>query len=457
MTSVARKISDAMLKRYLADELDAKEKTLIETALAASPGYQARLKKLQKYSMPIEPMQATGHSLGGIYERFAPAIYRRIRSLLRDSEEAYEIVQDIFVAYLASHGSAGSRGSPFAELYQLATYKAMARLRLRSRQSKVLLSFAKADEEQKESLSSWREGPDFGDGGLDRVEARYDLAQLTEGESPQVLTAAVLYFVEGYTTEEVAKVLDLDRRGTSQMLRQFAKRARQRQSTLQESVLARPLSVRRIPDEKLEAYLEGELDAQARAQVEAALADSPLDQRRLEALHAEAAAFLLKHPPKALFERLQEERQRSVTPEENRSLLQKLAPVLVHIAHSHPEPSIMAGGSAIIDALFQHPGTEFLILHPPDSEVMRTVRVSALLDIWFAPMERGAHGLPRVLVAHLAQHLGMRGSDVQTSDTWERSGWTQNLRVSFVPLPEVSGRKLWAWVFQEVALVRAAG
>jgi hypothetical protein len=40
-------------------------------------------------------------------------------------------------------------------------------------------------------------------GGLEQVEAAQDLALLTQGEKPRTLTAALLYFVEGYSMEEV--------------------------------------------------------------------------------------------------------------------------------------------------------------------------------------------------------------------------------------------------------------
>lgn len=62
---------------------------------------------------------------------------------------------------------------------------------------------------------------------------------------------------------------------------------------------------RRLSDTLLEHYLADALDAKARAQCEAVLAESPGDQARLNELRLESAAFLLQHPPAALLARFQ--------------------------------------------------------------------------------------------------------------------------------------------------------
>jgi hypothetical protein len=60
---------------------------------------------------------------------------------------------------------------------------------------------------------------------------------------------------------------------------------------------------RRIPEGVLERYLTDALPAEAKARVEALLAESPPDRTRLEELHADSAAFLVKHPPGPLLTR----------------------------------------------------------------------------------------------------------------------------------------------------------
>jgi len=65
------------------------------------------------------------------------------------------------------------------------------------------------------------------------------------------------------------------------------------------------VGARRIPDPLLECYLVGSLDADARAEVEAALEESETDRARLVEMQAESAAFLEQHPPGPLVERFE--------------------------------------------------------------------------------------------------------------------------------------------------------
>jgi RNA polymerase sigma-70 factor (ECF subfamily) len=103
------------------------------------------------------------------------------------------------------------------------------RLRSRSRWSGTLGSLDVPDDEGGAPQGAWVPSHE---GDMNRVEAMRDLALLTDGESPETLTAAILYFVEGHTLDEVGRVLDLPRQTVSKMLRQFAARARKRSARL---------------------------------------------------------------------------------------------------------------------------------------------------------------------------------------------------------------------------------
>jgi len=177
-----------------------------------------------------------GHSeaeqLDTLYRRFGPAINRKARSMLRDSQEAFDVTQDTFLAYMAYiRGESSLRGkaSAFTVLYQIATYKAVDRLRRNVRWSGVIGSLDVPEDDAPARPAEWASAHE---GGMARVEALMDLALLTEGEEPQALTAAILYFAEGYTMQEIGEVLDLDRKEVSRLLREFAERARKRSARL---------------------------------------------------------------------------------------------------------------------------------------------------------------------------------------------------------------------------------
>jgi RNA polymerase sigma-70 factor (ECF subfamily) len=177
---------------------------------------------------PTVPAPAS-EDLAALYRRFGPAVHRRALSLTRDAEEALDVTQDTFLAYMKVRGQARDEASPFTVLYQIATYRAVDRVRRRARWSGRLGPLSVEDEDAE---AQRHETATAHTGGMERVEALQDLALLTQGEEPEVLTVAVLYFVEGYTAEEVAQVLDMSRKTVSRMLARFAERAQKRSARL---------------------------------------------------------------------------------------------------------------------------------------------------------------------------------------------------------------------------------
>lgn len=167
--------------------------------------------------------------LSGLYRRFASGVYRRALAILQDAAEAQDVMQETFLAYMRGESSLRGEATPFTVLYQIATYKAVDRLRRRARWSGTLSSLDVPEDDGDGAQSPWLLAHE---GGLSRVEAARDLALLTEGETPQPLTAAFLYFVEGNSLEAVGRVLGMERHQVSRLLRQFAERARKRSAQL---------------------------------------------------------------------------------------------------------------------------------------------------------------------------------------------------------------------------------
>ncbi len=167
-----------------------------------------------------------------LYRRYGPGIHRRARFLLGDADEALDVTQDTFLAYMRAEAGLRGQASPFTVLYQIASHKAVDRLRRRSRWSGRLGALDVEEEAAEDPGRRLEAHP----GGLERVEAMQDLALLTHGEEPQTLTAALLYFVEEHTLEEVAQVLDLTRKTVSKLLQQFCERARKRSLRLEPGV-----------------------------------------------------------------------------------------------------------------------------------------------------------------------------------------------------------------------------
>ncbi|HEY3452698.1 MAG TPA: sigma-70 family RNA polymerase sigma factor [Myxococcales bacterium] len=168
--------------------------------------------------------------VGDLYRRYGPAVHRRLRSMLGDEQEALDLTQEVFLAFLDARKRLRGEASPFTVLYQIATHKAVDSLRRRARWSGSLgrLDYEEDAEEQAASADS-----DGSESSPRRVEAALDLALLTRDESPEVLTAAFMYFVERYTTEEIGEALGLSRKTIGKYLAGFAERARKRSEKLE--------------------------------------------------------------------------------------------------------------------------------------------------------------------------------------------------------------------------------
>ena len=169
-------------------------------------------------------MAAASDRLTELYRRYAPAVHRRAKGLLGgDETEAWDVTQEVFLGYFKNEGKWRGEAAPFTVLYQMATYQSVDRLRRRSRWASKLTSL---------SIDEDAEGPALQvpstDDGAARVEAFGDLALLTQGEDEQTITCAVLYFVEGCTTEEIAQTLDVSRKTVGRALEAFSARAKKR-------------------------------------------------------------------------------------------------------------------------------------------------------------------------------------------------------------------------------------
>jgi len=157
-------------------------------------------------------------SITDLYLRLGPVVYKRAWSLLRDKEEAAEVTQETFIAFMEKHETIETESAAFRLLYTIASNLALTRLRKRAHRSKPLVLQFAAEMNQ--------DGANELD--LRRVESALELALLTRGESQQSMTVALLYFVDGCTVTEVGEALDLSRRTVRRLLDRFLVRAQKR-------------------------------------------------------------------------------------------------------------------------------------------------------------------------------------------------------------------------------------
>ena len=140
---------------------------------------------------------------------FGPAILRRCARLLKDSAEAEDATQEVFlkVCRYLDRLKPGESGLPW--VYQIATTVCLNRLRGRARAAAV------AQRLPTDTVFS----PAF----EDRQAARVLLEQFDERTS----LIAVYHLVDGMTQEEIAQAMGLSRRTVYSHLTKFLARARE--------------------------------------------------------------------------------------------------------------------------------------------------------------------------------------------------------------------------------------
>ena len=141
-----------------------------------------------------------------LYEVYAPMVYRRAMSLLKDESEAEDMVQNVFLRVYERWDSLDV-SQPSSLLWNTATRLCLNRIREKKRRgldvdsSELLLSIACAEDDEGE------------------MEAKGILAKLFSREPESSRTIAVLHYVDGMTLEETAREVNLSVSGVRKRLR----------------------------------------------------------------------------------------------------------------------------------------------------------------------------------------------------------------------------------------------
>ena len=150
--------------------------------------------------------QADQIVLEGLYGKYAPMVYRRCFSMLRDDAEAQDMVQEVFLRIYERMDSL-DLSQPSSLLWNTATRLCLNRIRDKKRRgldvdsSELLLTIACAEDED------------------DGIGARSILSKLFSNEPESSRTMAVLHFVDGMTLEETAREVNLSVSGVRKRLR----------------------------------------------------------------------------------------------------------------------------------------------------------------------------------------------------------------------------------------------
>lgn len=126
-----------------------------------------------------------------VYDRYADMLYRLAFSHLQNREDAEDVVQEVFVKYLAASQFKDTEHEQ-AWLIRVTVNACYDFLRKKKYRLHVPL------EEIEETVAK-------------EEEALMDICQMLSGLAPKYKTVMLLYYLEGYSVEEISHILKLSK------------------------------------------------------------------------------------------------------------------------------------------------------------------------------------------------------------------------------------------------------
>ncbi|MBO6176643.1 MAG: sigma-70 family RNA polymerase sigma factor [Treponema sp.] len=152
----------------------------------------------------------TNSDFAGVYEKYAPMVLRRCRSILKDEEKALDAMQDVFVRLMESR-------TPIKQLCASLFYVTATRVCLNKIRSDRL--------RQGFDLDAVAEvmADDFAEKEFQKVEAGVILERIFSGRDVKDSLIASLHFVDGLTLEETAGQVSMSVSGVRKRISELKK------------------------------------------------------------------------------------------------------------------------------------------------------------------------------------------------------------------------------------------
>jgi RNA polymerase sigma-70 factor (ECF subfamily) len=150
--------------------------------------------------------------IAGWYEKYGPMVIRRCRSILRNEEEAMDVVQDVFVNLIRWKKRLQGQ-YPSSLLYTMATNACLNRLRNRKRETPD--DFALGDERFAMTEESYGQ-----------TEAKLLTEAILKDESEETRVICFMYHADGMTLREIGEAVGLSVSGVWKRLEAFKARVR---------------------------------------------------------------------------------------------------------------------------------------------------------------------------------------------------------------------------------------
>ncbi len=152
--------------------------------------------------------------LSKLYQRYGTTVYQAAYRLLQSPEDAEDVLQDVFVKLPDVLHTFAGRGSFEGWIRQIAVRIALMKLRLRKRRAEVPFEIAASAVHDGSAATSLAD--------------RLTLEQAIAALPPKLRAVYVLKDVEGYSHDDIARMLELTPRASEVRLHRARKLLRKR-------------------------------------------------------------------------------------------------------------------------------------------------------------------------------------------------------------------------------------
>jgi RNA polymerase sigma-70 factor (ECF subfamily) len=152
-----------------------------------------------------------------LYEQYGSWIFNRAKGLLRNEEEAWEAVQDVFLKVLEVGDKFRGESSPWTWLYRITTNHCLNLIRSRKAWHKV------EDNLTRQQLALSLEA---GASQASVLIDRQSFVKLLQGEDEMTQKILFAYFADELTQEEIGTLFQISRKTVYKRLKKFLDKAR---------------------------------------------------------------------------------------------------------------------------------------------------------------------------------------------------------------------------------------
>ncbi|MFP2923907.1 response regulator transcription factor [Pyxidicoccus sp. 3LG] len=144
--------------------------------------------------------------------------------------------------------------------------------------------------------------------------------------------------------------------------------------------------------------------------------------------------------------------RRRAFPSRCATVVSSLTRHLVNSMRNCSDVQALTAGARLLEELYSHPDTGFLIVEPPSRVVLRSRRAASLLEKWFTPSDFDSSGLPEILRTQLNALVRMDADSRLEKNVWVSLHIDAYRVVRFVELPAPEGPRQWALVMNEIPI-----